>query len=95
MTAEERIDLYIYPKVAETEAEITALALAVSLQEDYETAIGGILAIGPISSASNEGVSVTYKPDADSFNSSISPDAREVLRRYGLLPEGFPRAVRI
>lgn len=95
MTATERLELLIYPRTAETEAEADAFNRAVAAQEAFETARGTATVDANVSSVSNDGVSVTYRPGSGGFMAGISPDALEILRKYGLLPTGFPQARRI
>ena len=79
-----RIKALIYPRVAATEAETSALSAAAQAQQAYEA----LLPAGTGSfSSSNDGVSL-----AVSGRSGISPTALAYLKNAGLLKSALPTA---
>jgi len=91
----QRLLAYILPRRPQTEAQETALSLAVEAQVEFE-AVNGLSGLpGNVSAISNDGVSMTFIRGGtapDYTRDTISPAAWSILRNTGLIAYALPTA---
>lgn len=95
----ERLSAYIYPRRPETDEQEIAFDDAVQAQVEYEERNDGLSMPAGVASASNDGVSVTFRSDrtetAEYTVASICPAAYAYLFNAGLIRHTLPVARRL
>ena len=95
----ERLTAYIYPRRPATDEQEAAFENAVLAQVAYEERNEALSMPGGVASASNDGVSITFRSDraetAEYTVSSICPAAYAYLFNVGLIRHTLPVARRL
>jgi hypothetical protein len=95
----ERLTAYIYPRRPATDEQEAAFLKAVQVQAEYEERNEALSMPGGVASASNDGVSVTFRSDrvetAEYTVASICPAAYAYLFNAGLIRHTLPVARRL
>ena len=95
----ERLTAYIYPRRPVTDEQEVAFENAVLAQVEYEERNEALSMPGGVASASNDGVSITFRSDrsetAEYTVSSICPAAYAYLFNAGLIRHTLPVARRL
>lgn len=95
----ERLTAYIHPRKPETDEQRAAFELAVQAQTAYEERNEELEMPNGVSSASNNGISVTFRSDrpatAEYGLATICPAAYAYLFNAGLIRRTLPTARRL